>query len=56
MLFPEAFLQRVQLIALAKPSMVKTSEPSAWTAKTVQEFALSPLNSNVQGPEPKSVV
>jgi hypothetical protein len=37
-LFPEAFLQRVQLTASASPSMVVTAEPSACTAKTVHDF------------------
>ena len=50
-LLPEAFLQRMQLRRpCASPSIVVTVEPSAWTAKTVQDLALRPSMSTVQAP------
>ena len=51
-LLVEGLLHRVQRAVLAaKPSMVVTSLPSAWTASTEQLFTASPSRCTVQAPQ-----
>jgi hypothetical protein len=47
----ERLLHRVQGALGAIPSMVVTSQPSAWTAKTVQLFTASPSRWTVHAPQ-----
>src|SRR5438309_924557 len=46
-----AFCRGCSVDPLARPSIVVTWAPSAWTAKTVQDFTLWPSSSTVHAPQ-----